>query len=236
LRVSVIEHQPLLRDALTALLNSAGMHAVAEPSEPGVELSRALTARAPDVVFLGPGSAAAVLQQMPALCQTWRAIMIARADDGELQSTAIQQGVRGIVTQEQPSDIVIKAVLKVGAGEYWLARERMAGVVTTLTRVRTQGDPEKLKLMSLTPRERDIVALVAEGLANAEIATRLSIRETTARNHLTSILDKLELSNRFQLAVYALRRGLVTLPPHSSLHLTGLDDAGATPQRQRGAR
>ena len=66
--------------------------------------------------------------------------------------------------------------------------------------------------MSLTPRERQIVALVTEGLTNKDIAERLFISEATARNHLTSILDKLDLTDRFQLTVYAFRRGLVLCP------------------------
>jgi DNA-binding NarL/FixJ family response regulator len=235
LRISVIERQALVRDALTALLSGAGLHAVIECAEPGPALAKALEARGPDVVLVGAGSVAAVLEQMPTIGESWRTIIVAAAEDTALHGKAIQQGVRGVITPDQPADVIIKAVVKVGAGEYWLTRERLVGVVSTLARVRTAGDPEKMKLMSLTPRERDIVGLVAEGLTNADVAARLSIRETTARNHLTSILDKLELSNRFQLAVYALRRGLVPLPQQSAtLSLSGLENA--VPVRHRVVR
>lgn len=69
-----------------------------------------------------------------------------------------------------------------------------------------------MKVESLTPRERQILMLVTEGLTNREIAERLFISEATARNHLTSILDKLDVTDRFQLTVYALRHGLVLCP------------------------
>src|SRR5438046_10382674 len=81
-------------------------------------------------------------------------------------------------------------------------------VVNRLTRRRYEADPELAKIDSLTPRERQIVALVAEGLRNKDLAERLGISEATARNHLTSILDKLQLADRFHLAAYAYRRGL----------------------------
>src|SRR5206468_9289203 len=87
-----------------------------------------------------------------------------------------------------------------------------ASLVNRLTRNRTEEDPDAAKIGSLTAREREIVTLVTEGLKNKDVAVRLSISEATARNHLTSILDKLALSNRFQLAVYAFRKGLVSYP------------------------
>src|SRR5688572_6523831 len=115
----------LVRDGFTALLNNAGYHAVAEATDAGPELSSALAARSPDVVLIGPGSAASVLEQIPNVGETWRTIIVAPAHDAALQSAAIQQGVRGIVTPDQSGDIILKAVHKVGAGEYWLTRERL---------------------------------------------------------------------------------------------------------------
>jgi DNA-binding NarL/FixJ family response regulator len=82
-------------------------------------------------------------------------------------------------------------------------------------RRRQSQDVEATKIATLTGGERQIIGLVAEGLKNAAIAERLFISEATVRNHLTSILDKLGLSDRFELAVYAFRRSLVRYP-HSS--------------------
>ena len=83
---------------------------------------------------------------------------------------------------------------------------------TCLVKGREPKDRELVKIESLTRREREIVALVTEGLRNKQIAERLFISEATVRNHLTSILDKLELGDRFDLAVYAFRRGMVSYP------------------------
>jgi DNA-binding NarL/FixJ family response regulator len=80
------------------------------------------------------------------------------------------------------------------------------------TRRRIETGYEVMKIQSLTRREREIVGLVGEGLKNHHIAGRLVISPATVRNHLTSILDKLDLGDRFELAVYAFRHGLVTYP------------------------
>jgi DNA-binding NarL/FixJ family response regulator len=123
--------------------------------------------------------------------------------------------------------------------ELWLDRAQTADVVNRLTNTHSKDDPEARKMASLTPRERQIVALVAEGLKNRAIAERLSISEATARNHLTSILDKLELSNRFQLAVFAFRQGLISCPQIPSLmkeySTAGTDAAAAAGPPSRAA-
>jgi DNA-binding NarL/FixJ family response regulator len=85
----------------------------------------------------------------------------------------------------------------------------MTGLVAE---VRRTSDPELEKIAAITSREREIVNLVCEGLKNKEIAKRLSISEATVRNHLTSILNKLDLSDRFELALYFYRLGLAHPP------------------------
>jgi DNA-binding NarL/FixJ family response regulator len=72
----------------------------------------------------------------------------------------------------------------------------------------SKRDPDAERIASLTPREREVVALIAQGLNGAQVATALRISEATVRNHLTSILSKLELSNKFELAVYAFNHRL----------------------------
>jgi DNA-binding NarL/FixJ family response regulator len=124
----------------------------------------------------------------------------------------IESGAMGVFMKDQTGDVLGRAIRKVHAGELWLDRTRTANVVSRLTGGRRDEEFESAKVQSLTGREREIVALVADGLTNKRIAERLFISEATARNHLTSILGKLELTDRFQLAVYAYRRGLVLCP------------------------
>jgi len=129
----------------------------------------------------------------------------------------------GVLSCDETGAVLLKAIQKVHAGELWLDRARTAGIVTQLARG-AHKDPDTVKIESLTTRQREIVTLVAEGLTNRQLAERLFISEATVRNHITAILDKLELRDRFQLAVYAFRQGLVTYPQKLS-HLLSTSQA-----------
>jgi DNA-binding NarL/FixJ family response regulator len=154
----------------------------------------------------------AVLHRLPEISHRVPVLIVASDPDPALHAQAIELGAMGVVTKDESAEVLTKALRKVFAGEIWLDRARTAGVLNRLTRRRVDVDPEALKIQSLTPRERQIVALVTEGLTNKDVADRLCISEATARNHLTSILDKLDVTDRFQLTVYAFRRGLVLCP------------------------
>jgi DNA-binding NarL/FixJ family response regulator len=221
-RVLVVEAQPLFRDALLALLTAAGFAAHAERGSPYSGLELALHSFRPHVVLVGldPAVDASidVLRHLPAIAEHWRTLVIAVTDQPVMYGEVIELGAMGVVTRDQPGEILVKAIRKVDAGEMWLDRARVAALITRLARgTATIDDPDRARIEALTPREREIVALVTEGLRNRDIATRLSISEATVRNHLTSILDKLDLTDRFQLAVFAFRKGLVSCPQMPAL-------------------
>ena len=216
-RVSVLGRPTLLREGLVSLLRAAGFSAHGDGfGQAPYEASRH---PAPDLQVLlaeGAADAPALLDRLE-MSGGGKTLVVCAADDPALHARAIEMGARGVLDMNQGGEVFLKAVDRVHAGEMWLDRGQMVHVIARLTRRRTEQTPEQLKIESLTPREREIVTLVAEGLTNADIAERLCISEATARNHLTSILDKLEFKNRFQLAVYALRSGLVACPPASPL-------------------
>jgi two-component system, NarL family, nitrate/nitrite response regulator NarL len=124
----------------------------------------------------------------------------------------VELGATGLVMKSEPPAVLIKAITKVHAGEVWLDRTNTAEVLSRIARRRHLEDLEAVKIATLTRREREIITLVGEGMKNAPIAQALFLSEATVRNHLTSILDKLGLSDRFELAVYAFRHGLVEYP------------------------
>jgi len=124
----------------------------------------------------------------------------------------IELGATGLVLKSERPEILIKAIGKVHSGEVWLDRTITARVLARIVQRRHSHDAEADKIATLTPREHEIIALVGEGLKNGAIAERLFVSEATVRNHLTSILSKLELSDRFELAVYAFRHGIVHYP------------------------
>jgi two-component system nitrate/nitrite response regulator NarL len=109
--------------------------------------------------------------------------------------------------KDQAGKIFTKAIRKVHAGEAWLDHSMMADILTSFTRAgeRRKPDAEAAKIETLTRREREVSALAAEGLSTKRIAERLSISEKTVSNHLAEIYQKLGISNRVELAIYASR-------------------------------
>lgn len=208
--VVVLAHWPVVRAGLRRLLEQHdGVEVVAEYGTTGEAL--AAHARC-DVIIVDPDCEEISLRAVSALgavCES-RILVFTAATDAWVCTRAIELGAAGVVSKDASASVVVRAVLKVHAGELWLDRAKTAAV---LSRAMRRGrDPEAVKIGSLTKREREIVGLVGEGLRNTAIGERLFISEATVRNHLTSILSKLELGDRFDLAVYAFRHELIPVP------------------------
>ncbi len=209
-RVVLLAQWPVVRAGLRRLLeHHEDVEVIAEYGA----TSEALAARDRcDVIVVDTDCEEIALRAVSALAAASesRILVFTSAADPRVSTRAIELGAAGVVSKDASASIVVRAVLKVHAGELWLDRAQTAAV---LSRAMRRGrDPETLKIASLTKREREIVGLVGEGLRNSAIAERLFISEATVRNHLTSVLSKLELSDRFDLAVYAFRHELIPAP------------------------
>lgn len=209
-RVVLLAHWPVVRAGLRRLLeHHEDVEVIGEYGSTGEALEAHERC---DVVVIDPDCEEISLRAVSAfaeVCES-RILVFSSSADARMCTRAIELGAAGVVSKDASASVVVRAVLKVHAGELWLDRAKTAAV---LSRAMQRGrDPEALKIGSLTKREREIVGLVGEGLRNSAIAVRLFISEATVRNHLTSILSKLELSDRFDLAVYAFRHELIPTP------------------------
>ena len=102
---------------------------------------------------------------------------------------------------------MFRAIERVNAGDIWMERRLMAALLSS-TGARTYDE----RLHCLTPREREVVCLVSEGLKNKQIAQRLSVADVTVRHHLTSVFSKLDVADRLSLVVFAFQHGLAHHP------------------------
>jgi two-component system, NarL family, nitrate/nitrite response regulator NarL len=209
IRIVLVGDLFLVRAGLRHLLEASGVSLVGEGTCD--EAVSVVQRERPDIVLVDLDSRSDVfgcLERLLALQEAGRMIALS---DGRLpdHSMLVEFGVMGLVLKSEQPGVLIKAISKVHAGEIWLDRLNTAEVVGRLTRRRQVENLESVKIASWTKREHEIIALVGEGLKNPAIAQRLFISEATVRNHLTSILDKLGVSDRFELAVYAFRHGLV---------------------------
>ena len=172
----------------------------------------------PDVVLLDPmrGGVAdlEVLPKLLEVAQATRVLLVTGLSDPALHQQAMRMGALGIVLKEHAGDVLLKAIEKVCAGEVWVERAMLTGLLSELVH---QPVPAVLtgslgRARVLTEREREVVVLIGEGLKNKQIAARLGVSETTVRHYLTSIFDKLHVSDRLELMLYAFRYGLAKPP------------------------
>jgi two-component system, NarL family, nitrate/nitrite response regulator NarL len=218
IRILLIDDHVIFRAGLRMLIeNHKGMVVVGEA---GTRIDAlAIAAREkPQVILLdldmGNESGLDFLRELLDAAAGARVVMLTGVRDPEAHRRAVLLGAMGLVLKDKAAEVLIKAIEKVHAGEVWLDRSLTASVLSEMSQASElrRADPDAKRLSSLTHREREIVELVCEGLKNRQIADRLFISEATVRNHLTSILSKLELSDRFELALYAYRHHLAKPP------------------------
>jgi two-component system, NarL family, nitrate/nitrite response regulator NarL len=116
-------------------------------------------------------------------------------------------GARGVVLKQSATDLLVKSIQRVFAGEIWLDNRMTAEVMKAFSKSSESGPRREKPLLS--DREKEIVQLVAQGFRNKEIGEKLFISEQTVKNHLHNIFDKLGVSDRLELALYAIHHRLI---------------------------
>jgi DNA-binding NarL/FixJ family response regulator len=214
----IVDGQTLLRRALSSLIAAQQEFAVVGEAEDVSEAEPLLPLLQPHVVIVNldsaemdaEGAVGSILTRIPGA----RVIGLTSRTDPQAHARTIGAGAAGIVDKRHEPEVLFKAIRKVHAGELWLARYDMAAIVSGLVRLRSEDAHEASKVATLTRREHEIIACIAEGLRNRQVGERLFISEATVRNHVSSILDKLDLSDRLELVLYAFSHGLAKTPQH----------------------
>jgi len=217
-RIMLIDNHALVRIGLRMVIErEPGLIVVGEAGSAGEALA-IVAQEQPDIILFEPNLpdclGVELISQLTAVAPRTRVLLVTGLSDAGLHHRAVQLGATGIVLKQQTSDVLVKATRKVYAGEAWLDRSMVADVITKLSRGQddNRADSEAEKIALLSPREREVIALIGEGFKNKQIADRLSISEATARHHLTSIFAKLDVSDRLELIIFAYRHGLAQLP------------------------
>ncbi len=217
LRVLLVDDHAVVRAGLRLLLEQgAGYEVVGEAGCCPESIARVSGTR-PDVVLLdmdlGSDNAFVFFKNLQTATHPARIVLLTGIRDPEMHRRAIRLGARGLVAKHDAPDSLLKSIRKVHDGELWvdhaLTSELISEMVSGPSSTR---DPERERIASLTPREREVTKLVAQGLKNKEIAERLFVSDITVRHHLTSIFAKLNVQDRLALVLYAFRHGLATPP------------------------
>ena len=216
IRIALLDAHTLFRVGLRLIIESQpGMVIIGEAGniDDSVEI---ITRLNPDIILVELNlECLPDLDIVPALVKASggvRLILVTGINDPKLLQKAVEDGVVGVIFKTQPPETLLKAIEKVHAGEVWLERSLIANVLVRLSRNQPviKVDQETNNINSLSEREKEVVKLIGQGFKNKRISSELCISETTVRHHLTSIYDKLGVSDRLELLVFAHRYGLVT--------------------------
>ncbi|MEP7351929.1 MAG: response regulator transcription factor [Acidobacteriota bacterium] len=214
IRILIADDHPIIRDGLRKLLLLEDDFEVVGEACDGHEVLTKVQALNPSVLLLDlrmPNmDGLAAMQALQQSGKQTRVIVLTASDDKNEFVHAMKLGCSGIVLKQTASDLIVKSIRKVNSGEIWLDSTTTAAVMRQFS-TRFEPSPTNIDGVKRTPlsaREREIVALVAQGYKNKELADRLFISEQTVKNHLHNIFDKLNVSDRLELALYAVHNGL----------------------------
>ena len=216
IRIVLLDAQTLFRVGLRYILEGQpGMVVVGDAGNinDSIEL---ITSKKPDIILLElnleclPESE--IIPELVKVSGGARLILLTATNDPKVKQKAVEDGVVGVLAKTQSPEILIKAIEKVHAGEVWIEHSLIANVLGRLSRnpPAIKIDQETASINSLSEREKEVVKLIGQGYKNKRISSELCISETTVRHHLTSIYDKLGVSDRLELLVFAHRYGMVT--------------------------
>jgi DNA-binding NarL/FixJ family response regulator len=216
IRILIADDHPIVRDGLRKLLSLEDDFEIVGEANDGREVLDMIQDVEPDVLLLDlrmPNlDGLSTLQAMQQTGKRTRVIILTASEDKNEFVQAMKLGCSGIVLKQTAPELIVKSIRKVNAGEIWLDSHTTAAVMrqfaTTTEAGGGNGSGKARERSPLSTREREIVQLVAQGYKNKEMAEKMFISEQTVKNHLHNIFDKLGVSDRLELALYAIHKGL----------------------------
>lgn len=215
IRIATVDDHVIFREGLCGLLNAETDLVVVGGTGLGREVTKLVAQLAPDVLLLDlvlpDMSGLTVLRELDLMHSPLRVILLTAAADNRQVVEALQLGARGLVLKESATALLIKCIRSVMRGEYWFGRDHLPNLVDALRRFTMPQSQSPAD--TLTTRELRVIAAVVNGGTNRDISRELHMSEQTVKNHLCHIFDKLGVSNRLELALYAIEHKLPWPPP-----------------------
>lgn len=219
LRILLVDDHVLFRKGLSALLSERSDIQIVGEARDGLEAIDAAREFLPDVILMdvnmprcdGLEATRRIKREMPHV----KIVILTVSDDDQHLFEAIKSGAQGYLLKDLEPYQLYDLLESISRGEAPLSGVIAAKILKEFTRPAGTPAQEPAVMDELTPREMNILRLVAEGKSNKDIANELVISENTVKIHIRNILEKLHLQNRIQAAVYAVSQGLVSEPPRS---------------------
>ena len=220
IKLLIADDHAIFRDALRKLLDSEEEITIVGEAQNGAECIKMLGELKPDILLLDlrmpDKNGFAVLEELDFNTLPTRVIVLTAAEDDRDVVRAMRLGARGVVLKESAIDLLVKSIHRVHAGEIWLDGHMTAEVIKAFSTSSKSGASSEKPLLS--DREMEVVQLIAQGFHNKEIGKKLFISEQTVKNHMHNIFDKLGVSDRLELMLYAIHHRLIDEPSGNVSH------------------
>lgn len=213
IRVVIADDHTLVREGLRRLLETERDLAVVGEAADGADAIARAQALEPDVLLLDLAmprmNGLEVARALAESGSTLKVILLTAAIEQEETVQALKYGVRGVLLKDAPTPMLFKCVRTVAGGGFWVGHERIADLMKTLRQIERPSGLADRPAAQLTARELQIIAAIVDGETNKDIGRRYELSEQTVKNHLSNIFDKLGVSTRLELALYAVHHKLL---------------------------
>jgi DNA-binding NarL/FixJ family response regulator len=209
--ILIVDDHAMFREALRTLLETDSSLSVAGEAGDGREAIRLASTLRPDIMLLDlrmpVTSGLQALREIARITPPIRTLLLT-AEVGESDVIeALRLGAKGVVMKGAVPEVLFESIRTVMAGQYWVGQECVADLIRTVRERRSHSDVEaRGPSLGLTARERQVVGAIVVGCSNADIAQKFAISAKTVKHHLTRVFDKLGVSNRLELALFAMHR------------------------------
>ncbi len=214
LKLVIVDDHAIFREGLRALLDMEEDFEVIGEASRGDEAVVMVADEAPDVILLDlhlpDGSGADFCRDLLEVSPQSKVLILSAYDDDQEISAALISGASGYVLKTVGGERLADNIRSVYRGEVLLAPPVAAKVVQQLSRLQQETTRREESLHALTPREREVFHLASRGLKNAEIAAELYLSEKTIKTHLRNIYNKLDLTSKAELRLFAVKMGLTS--------------------------
>jgi len=212
-RMLLVDDHVIFREGLTALLDLEDDFEIVGEASRGSEAMDLASKLVPDVILLDlhlpDGNGAVFCRQLLDASPNSKVLVLSAYENDEDVSEALINGASGYVLKTVNGERLANNIRSVSRGEMLLAPSVAARVIQRLSRIQGESNRQEEALQPLTPREREVFHLASRGLKNAEIATELYLSEKTIKTHLRNIYNKLNLTSKADLRLFAVRSALI---------------------------